>query len=165
MLLEDQDRIRWDRAQIAEGRERVERALRHGGPTPYALQAAIAALHAEAAIASATDWPQIVLLYRELMKQLPGGVVALNHAAAVAMAEGAETGLQLLGDLLALEELQHYQPFFATRAELQRRLGHFESAEPDYERALELAKNEPERRYLARRLEEIQGRIRNARDT
>ncbi len=165
VLLEDQDRTRWDGAQIAEGCERVERALRRDGPTPYALQAAIAALHAQATTAAATDWRQIVLLYRELMKQLPGGVVALNHAAAVAMAEGAEAGLHLLADLSALEELLHYQPFFATRAELQRRLGHFESAEPDYQRALALAKNEPERRYLARRLEEIQGRIRNARDT
>ena len=165
VLLEDQDRMRWDRAQISEGCERVERALRRGGPTPYALQAAIAALHAQAATAAATDWRQIVLLYAELMKQLPSGVIALNHAAAVAMAEGAEVGLRLLEQLATLEELHGYQPFFATRAELLRRLGRFASAVPDYQRGLELAKNEPEKRYMARRLGEMQGRIRNAGDT
>ncbi len=165
VLLEDQDRARWDRAQIDEGCERVERALRRGGPTPYALQAAIAALHAQTASAADTDWAQIVLLYRELMKQLPGGVVALNHAAAVAMAEGAETGLRLVEQLAALDELQSYQPFFATRAELLRRCGHFAAAAPDYQRGLELAKNEPEKRYMARRLDEMRGRTRNARDT
>ena len=143
----------------------MERALRQGGPTPYALQAAIAALHAQAETAAATDWPQIVLLYRELLKQLPSAVVELNHAAAVAMAEGAEKGLELLGCLATLEELQAYQPFFATRAELLRRLGRFEAAVPDYERGLELAKNEPEKRYMARRLAEARGRIGNRADT
>jgi RNA polymerase sigma-70 factor, ECF subfamily len=143
----------------------VERALRRGGPTPYALQAAIAALHARAATAAATDWPQIVLLYQELMKRLPSPVVALNHAAAVAMAEGAEAGLQRLHALTSLEDLQSYAPFFAARAELLRRVGRFEEALPDYERGLELAKNEPERRYLSRRLAEVRGRIGNPRDT
>jgi RNA polymerase sigma-70 factor (ECF subfamily) len=165
VLLDEQDRSRWDRAQIAEGCERVERALRQGGATAYALQAAIAALHAQAPTAAATDWPQIVLLYRELMKRLPNGVVALNHAAAVAMAEGAQAGLQLLSELSELEELQSYQPFFATRADLLRRLGKLEQALPDYERSLQLAKNEPEKRYLSRRLEEMRGRIGNQRDT
>jgi RNA polymerase sigma-70 factor, ECF subfamily len=165
VLLEEQERARWDRAQIAEGCERVERALRQGGPTPYALQAAIAALHAQAATAAATDWPQIVLLYRELMKQLPSAVVALNHAAAVAMAQGPEVGLQLLTQLAQLEELHGYQPFFATRADLYRRLSRFEEAVPDYERSLALAKNEAEKRYLARRLAEMRGRIGNRRDT
>jgi RNA polymerase sigma-70 factor (ECF subfamily) len=165
VLLEEQERAHWDRAQIAEGCERVERALRCGGATPYALQAAVAALHAQAPTAAATDWPQIVLLYRELMKQWPSAVVALNHAAAVAMAQGAEAGLQLLSELSTLEELQSYQPLFATRADLLRRLGRFEAALPDYRRGLELAKNEPERRYMARRVREMQGRIGNARDT
>jgi RNA polymerase sigma-70 factor, ECF subfamily len=165
VLLEEQDRARWDHAQIAEGCERVERALRQGGPTPYALQAAIAALHAQAPTAAATDWPQIVLLYRELLKQLPSAVVELNHAAAVAMAQGPEKGLELLGGLAALEELQTYQPFFATRAELLRRLGRFDAAVPDYQRGLELAKNEPEKRYMARRLAEARGRSGNASDT
>ena len=155
VLLEDQDRARWDHEQIAEGCERVERALRTGGATPYALQAAIAALHAQAPTASATDWPQIVLLYRELMRRYPSPVVALNHAAAVAMAEGPSAGLRLLSQL-PLEELASYQPFFATRADLLRRLGRYAEAEPDYARALELAKNEPERRYLQRRQREMQ---------
>jgi RNA polymerase sigma-70 factor (ECF subfamily) len=156
VLLEDQDRSRWDQAQIAEGSERVERALRRGGPTPYALQAAIAALHAQAPSAAATDWPQIVLLYRELLQRVSGGVIELNHAAAVAMAQGPEAGLALLEPLATLEELRSYQPFFATRAELLRRLGRFAEAEPDYQRALELAKNEAERRYTQRRLNEVQ---------
>ena len=165
VLLEEQDRSRWDRAQIAEGCERVERALRAGGPTPYSLQAAIAALHAQATTAAATDWPQIVLLYRELMKRLPSAVVALNHAAAVAMAEGAAAGLQLLSELATLEELQAYQPLFATRAELLRRLGRFADALPDYQRGLELAKNEPEKRYMARRLAELRQLVGNNTDT
>jgi RNA polymerase sigma-70 factor (ECF subfamily) len=165
VLLEEQDRTRWDHAQIAEGCERVERALRSGGPTPYALQAAIAALHAQAKLAAHTDWPQIVLLYSELLKRLPSAVVALNHAAAVAMAEGADVGLRMLGELSAHEELQSYQPFFATRADLLRRLGRFAAAVPDYQRSLELAKNEPEKRYLGRRLQEMRGRIGNPRDT
>jgi RNA polymerase sigma-70 factor (ECF subfamily) len=160
VLLEDQDRSRWDRAQIAEGCERVERALRLGGATPYALQAAIAALHAQAPRANATDWPQIVLLYRELMQQLPSAVVALNHAAAVAMAEGAERGLELLEELASLEELRAYQPFFGARAELRRRLGRLAEALPDYQRALELAKNEPERRFIAQRLTALQLELR-----
>ena len=95
------------------------------------------------------------------MKQLPSAVVALNHAAAVAMAEGPEAGLQLLRELEQLEELQSYQPFFATRADLLRRLGKFERAVPDYERSLALAKNEAEKRYLSRRLHEMHGRIGN----
>jgi RNA polymerase sigma-70 factor (ECF subfamily) len=158
ILLEDQDRSRWDQAQIAEGAERVERALRQGGPTAYALQAANAALHARAPTAQSTDWPQIVLLYRELLRRLPSAVVALNHAAAVATAEGAERGLQLLAELESAEELRQYQPFFATRAELLRRLGRDAEAEPDYRRGLDLAKNEPERRFMQRRLNELLAR-------
>jgi RNA polymerase sigma-70 factor (ECF subfamily) len=104
-------------------------------------------------------------LYQELMKRLPSPVVALNHAAAVAMAEGAEAGLQRLHALTSLEDLQSYAPFFAARAELLRRVGRFEEALPDYERGLELAKNEPERRYLSRRLAEVRGLIGNPRDT
>ncbi|HEX2871539.1 MAG TPA: sigma-70 family RNA polymerase sigma factor [Polyangiaceae bacterium] len=165
VLLEEQDRSRWDRAQIAEGCERVERALRRGGPTPYALQAAIAALHAQARRAGDTDWPQIVLLYRELLKRAESPVVALNHAAAVAMAKGEEAGLALLADLAGVEELQSYAPFFAARADLLRRLQRFQEAVPDYERSLLLAKNEPEQRYLTRRLAEMRGRIGNAHDT
>jgi RNA polymerase sigma-70 factor (ECF subfamily) len=156
ILLEEQDRALWDEQQIEEGRTRVEQALRRGGPTPYALQAAIAALHAQAKSAAVTDWPQIVLLYRELMNVLPTPVVALNRAAAVAMASGPEAGLALLHELASLEELRAYQPFYATRADLLRRAGRLAEALPDYRRSLELAKNEPERRYMARRVAELE---------
>lgn len=164
VLLEDQDRSRWDQAQIAEGASRVERSLRAGGPTPYALQAAIAALHARAPSASATDWPQIVLLYRELRRRLPSAVVALNHAAAVAMAEGPKRGLALFAELESHEELRAYQPFFAARAELLRRLERWSEALLDYQRGLTLAKNEPERRFMARRLRELEARLAQARE-
>jgi RNA polymerase sigma-70 factor (ECF subfamily) len=155
VLLEDQDRTLWDGAQIAEGCARVERALRAGGATPYALQAAIAALHAQAATAEATDWPQIVLLYGQLLKLLPTPVVALNYAASVAMAEGAERGLALIAQL-PHDELDGYFPFFATRADLNRRLARHQAALPDYQRALQLAKTEPERRFMSRRIAETQ---------
>jgi RNA polymerase sigma-70 factor (ECF subfamily) len=154
VLLEDQDRSKWDRAQIAEGCQRVERALRAGGATAYALQAAIAALHAQAPTAAATDWPQIVLLYQELLRVLPTPVVALNQAAAVAMAEGPEAGLAMLEALADVDEFQSYFPFFATRADLLRRQGRHAEALLDFERSLQLAKNEPERRYIARRIAE-----------
>ena len=154
VLLEDQDRTKWDRAQISEGCERVEHALRTGGATQYALQAAIAALHAQAPTATATDWPQIVLLYQELLRVLPTSVVALNHAAAVAMAQGPEAGLMMLKALADIDELQSYFPFFATRADLLRRLQRHAESLPDFQRGLELAKSEPERRYMARRIAE-----------
>ena len=165
VLLEDQDRSLWDQAQIAEGAARVERALRLGGPTSYALQAAIAALHARAATAAATDWPQIVLLYRELLRVLPTAVVELNHAAAVAMAEGPAAGLALLAPLSTHEELASYHPFFAARADLLRRLGRYAEALPDYGRALALATNDAEKRFVQRRLRELADRIGNAPDT
>jgi RNA polymerase sigma-70 factor (ECF subfamily) len=159
VLLEEQDRSRWDRAQVAEGCARVERALRLGGPSPYALQAAIAALHAQAPSADATDWAQIVLLYRELLRVLPTPVVALNRAAAVAMASGPQAGLELVAQLASLPELESYHPFFATRADLLRRLGRLAEALPDYQRAAELAKNTPERRYLERRAAELKASL------
>lgn len=165
VLLEDQDRTLWNAAQIAEGTERVARALTLGGPTAYALQAAIAALHAQAPSAAATDWPQIVLLYRELLRVLPTPVVALNHAAAVAMAQGPAAGLVLLAELESLEELAGYQPFFATRAELLRRLGRYADALPDYGRGLNLATNDAEKRFMQRRLRELSDRIGNPPDT
>jgi RNA polymerase sigma-70 factor (ECF subfamily) len=162
VLLEEQDRTLWDRAQIAEGCERVERALRCGGPTPYALQAAIAALHAQARSAADTDWPQIVLLYSELLKAHPTPVVALNYAAAMAMANGPETGLRLLLELAPKAELHGYFPFFATRAELNRRLARYADALPDYRRALELAHTEPERRFMSRRIAETEAALATA---
>jgi RNA polymerase sigma-70 factor (ECF subfamily) len=155
VLLEDQDRTRWDRVQIDEGSERVERALRTGGATVYALQAAIAALHARAATAADTDWPQIALLYAALLRVANTPVVALNHAAAVAMAEGPERGLTLLESLASHEAMQCYHLFFAARADLLRRAGRFSEASIDYERALELVGNEPERRFLQKRVDEM----------
>ena len=155
VLLEDQDRSRWDRAEIAEGLERVERALRLGGPTPYAIQAAIAALHARAPRAEDTDWRQIALLYAELVRVAPTPVVRLNRAVAVAMHEGAERGLELLRELADEPDLRAHHLFFAARAELARRLGHTAAARDDYARALELCRAGPERRYLERRLEQV----------
>jgi RNA polymerase sigma-70 factor (ECF subfamily) len=157
VLLEDQDRSRWDRAQIAEGLERVERALRMAPATAYAIQAAIAALHARAARASDTDWPQIALLYAALRRLTDTPVVALNHAAAVAMAECPARGLELLNRLEQNAEMASYHLFFAARADLLRRQGRRDAALADYARALELAGNEPERRYLQKRLAELGG--------
>jgi RNA polymerase sigma-70 factor (ECF subfamily) len=157
VLLEEQDRSLWDRGQIAEGLVLVERALSRGAPHPYAIQAAIAALHARSDGAN-TDWPQIALLYGELRRRAPGPVVSLNHAAAVAMAEGPEAGLALLESLREDDAMRAYHLFFAARADLQRRLGRHDLARADYERALALVKNEPERRYLARRLGEAVSR-------
>jgi RNA polymerase sigma-70 factor (ECF subfamily) len=154
VLLEDQDRTRWDHAQIAEGCARVEQALRLG-VSAYALQAAIAALHARAATPAATDWPQIVLLYRELLRLLPTPVIALNHAAAVAMAAGPATGLDLVAELAESPELVNYHVLYATRADLLRRLGRHAEALHDYRRAAELAGNAPEQRYLMRRVDEL----------
>lgn len=155
VLLEEQDRSRWDRAAIAEGLERVERALRLGGPTPYAIQAAIAALHAQAPQSDATDWPQIVLLYDTLLALAPAPIVRLNHAVAVAMHEGPERGLALLGEIADEPDLASHHLFYAARADLARRLARPSDARRDYTRALDLCRSEPERRYLERRLREV----------
>ncbi len=155
VLLEDQDRSRWDGAQIERGLARVECALKMGPPSPYAIQAAIAALHARAARAADTDWPQIALLYAALARLTEAPVVALNHAVAVAMAEGPERGLELLEPLAHEEAMRSYHLFYSARADLLRRAGRFVQARGDYERARDLAGNEPERRYLARRLLEV----------
>ena len=154
VLLADQDRSRWDRTQIEEGRELVQGALRMGPPGPYALEASIAAVHAEAARAEETDWRQIAALYERLREVHPSPIVALNHAAAVSMAEGPRAALPLVE---ALErELGDYHLWHATRADLLRRLGRKEEAARAYRRARELTENEVERRFLARRLEELQ---------
>jgi RNA polymerase sigma-70 factor, ECF subfamily len=153
VLLEDQDRSRWDRALIEEGLQLVEQALRRG-PGPYGIQAAISALHARAAHAGDTDWPQIVQLYRELLRRAATPVIALNHAAAVAMAEGPETGLLLMARLEA--ELDSYHLFHAARADLHRRAGALAAAAASYRRALTLVRSEPERRFLERRLAEVE---------
>ena len=154
VLLDDQDRARWDRAEIAEGLSLVDRALRAGPPGPYVLQAAIAAVHAEAATAADTDWPQIAGLYDELYRRLPTPVVALNRAVAVAMADGPARGLELVDDLAGRGTLDGYHLLHATRADLLRRLGRVAQAQAAYERALALATNPVERAFLRRRLEE-----------
>ncbi len=154
VLLDDQDRSLWDRDQIAEGLGLVERALRAGPAGPYVLQAAIAAVHAEAATAADTDWPQIAGLYGELYRRLPTPVVALNRAVAVAMAEGPAQGLELVDDLAGRGTLDGYHLLHATRADLLRRLGRTAQAQAEYERALALATNAAEQAFLRRRLEE-----------
>jgi RNA polymerase sigma-70 factor (ECF subfamily) len=150
-LLEDQDRARWNRAEIEEGLRLVGGAIR-SSPGPYALQAAIAAVHAEAGSAEATDWRQIAALYGELAAVSPTPVVELNRAAAVAMAYGPEVGLELVDRIGALER---YHLFHSARADLLRRLGRAEEAAAAYRRALELATNAVERRFLRRRLAEM----------
>ncbi len=181
VLLEDQDRSTWDRAQIAEALELVPTALRgdivrvasvrdtrdptardtrdasardsRTGPGTYALQAAIAALHAQAAHAADTDWPQIAALFAELYRRAPTPVIALNHAVAIAMARGPEAGLPMI-DALA-DELGEYHLFHAARADLLRRIGKTKQAIAAYRSALALVGSEPERRFLQRRLAEL----------
>jgi RNA polymerase sigma-70 factor (ECF subfamily) len=155
VTLEDQDRSQWDRGQIAEGRALAEAALRRGGAGFYALQAAIAALHAQAVRAGETDWPQIAALYTLLLRLHPSPVVALNHAAAVAMGERLDRGLRLIEQLEAGGELQSYHLLPAAKADILRRLGRRAEAAAAYERALQLVTHDAERRYLERRLREV----------
>lgn len=155
ILLEEQDRTLWDRAQIREGVALVEAALRHGRPGPYQIQAAIAALHAEAETAAATDWQQIAMLYEELTRFIASPVVELNRAVAVAMADGPMRGLALLDRLGDDGALEQYHLYHAARADLLRRAGWPEEARTAYERALALAHNDVERAFLRRRLTEL----------
>lgn len=152
VLLDDQDRGRWDRQMIAQGRDLVVSALRGGPPGPYGVQAAIAALHDEAADVSSTDWPQVVALYDVLTALAPSPVVALNRAAAVAMRDGPQAGLALLDGLAGEPRLRGYHLYPATRADLLRRLGRFPEAAAAYRAALDLVGTEPERAHLRRRL-------------
>ena len=154
VLLEDQDRMLWDREEIAEGLDLVERALRAGPAGPYVLQAAIAAVHAGAPTAADTDWPQIAGLYDELYRRLPTPVVALNRAVAVAMTYGPAQGLELVDDLAERGTLDGYHLLHATRADLLRRLGRADQAQAAYERALALATNPVERAFLQRQIDE-----------
>jgi RNA polymerase sigma-70 factor (ECF subfamily) len=154
ILLPEQDRARWDRAAIAEGLALVERALRFGAAGPYALEAAIAAVHAEAATAAETDWSQIAALYGRLLEVNPSAVTALNHAVAVAMAEGPAAGLARIEALS--EPLGDYHLWHAARADLLRRLGRRAEATASYRSAHALARNEAERRFLARRIAETE---------
>jgi RNA polymerase sigma-70 factor (ECF subfamily) len=158
ILLEDQDRSLWNREQIAEGAALVQQALRTGRFGPYTLQAAIAAVHAEAPTAAATDWAQIVGLYDALANLSPSPVIDLNRAVAVAMRDGPAAGVELIDAILARGELESYHLAHAARADLCRRLGRNEDARASYQRAIELAKQEPERRFLLGRLAELQAR-------
>jgi RNA polymerase sigma-70 factor (ECF subfamily) len=155
VLLDDQDRSLWDRARIAEGAALVERALASRRFGPYTLQAAIAAVHAEAPTASETDWPQIVGLYEVLLRASPSPVVELNRAAAVAMRDGPAAGLALVDAILARGELAEYHLAHSARADLFRRLGRTAEARAAYRRAHALVRQEPERRFLERRLAEL----------
>jgi RNA polymerase sigma-70 factor, ECF subfamily len=152
VLLDDQDRARWNRDQIAEGSALVERALSSRRFGPYTLQAAIAAVHAEAPNAVATDWTQIVGLYDVLVRADPSPVVELNRAAAVAMRDGPSAGLGLIDAILARGDLGDYYLAHSARAELCRRLGRTSEARTSYQRALRLTRQDPERRFLERRL-------------
>jgi RNA polymerase sigma-70 factor (ECF subfamily) len=155
ILLEDQDRSLWNRARIQDGITLVERALASRRIGPYSLQAAIAAVHAEAPDTASTDWTQIVGLYDVLLKAEPSAVIELNRAAAIAMRDGPERGLALIDGILARGELIDYYPAHAARAELCRRLGRVSEARDAYTRTLGLVTQEPERRFLERRLKEL----------
>jgi len=155
ILLEDQDRILWDAGLIAEGRALVGRALGSLQFGPYTVQAAIAAEHAGAADAAATDWRRIVSLYDVLAAVNPSPVVELNRAVAVAMRDGPDAGLARIDAILARGELDAYHLAHAARADLLRRLGRRDDARAAYERALSLARQEPERRFLSKRLSQL----------
>jgi RNA polymerase sigma-70 factor, ECF subfamily len=155
ILLEDQDRDRWDRAKVDEGRELLDRALRMRRVGPNQLQAAIAALHDDAATAVETDWAQIAGLYAVLGRVAPSPVIELNRAVAVAMASGPEIGLRLVDAVAASGELEEYPYLHASRADLLRRLGRLPEAADAYARAHELTANEAERAFLERRLTEV----------
>jgi RNA polymerase sigma-70 factor (ECF subfamily) len=155
VLLEDQDRSKWDRRMIEEGRALLGRAMRMGAPGPYQVQAAIAATHASAMRPEGTNWRQIVELYQALMEMTPSPVVALNRAAAVAMAEGPAAGLLLVDEIAESGELEDYLWLHSARADLLRRLGRMDEAMNAYRRALSLATNPVDRRFLERRMAEI----------
>jgi RNA polymerase sigma-70 factor (ECF subfamily) len=155
VLLEDQDRSLWNREQVAEGKALVQRALSSRRFGPYTVQGAIAAVHAEAPSASVTDWAQIVALYTLLVQLEPSPVVQLNRAVAVAMRDGPQAGLELVDGTLERGELAYYHLAHSARGELCRRLGRIAEARVSYERALDLTQQEPERRFLERRLAEL----------
>jgi len=155
ILLEQQDRSLWNKEQIAEGIALTESALQSRRFGAYTLQAAIAAIHAASSSTASTNWREITLLYDRLLRIHPSPVVELNRAVAVAMCEGPEHGLRIIDDLLARDRLTHYHLAHSARADLCRRLGRIPEARASYEKALSLARQEPERRFLTRRLEEL----------
>jgi RNA polymerase sigma-70 factor, ECF subfamily len=156
VLLDDQDRSLWKQDQIAEGAALVGRALSAGQVGPYTIQAAIATVHAEAPFPGATDWSQIVTLYNLLMRANPSPVVELNRAVAVAMRDGPIEGLVLIDAIFSRGDLENYYLAHSARADLCRRLGRISEAKASYERALNLTQQEPERRFIGRRLAELQ---------
>jgi RNA polymerase sigma-70 factor (ECF subfamily) len=153
--LEKQDRSLWNRKQIAEGIALVERALASRRFGSYTLQAAIAAVHAEAESAAATDWPQIVALYDQLVRIQPSPVVALNRAVAIAMRDGPEAGLAQIDAILQQGELANYYLAHSARADMYRRLGRPAEARSAYEKALALTQQEPERQFLQDRIRQL----------
>ncbi len=155
ILLENQDRSLWNRAQIAEGVALVEKALKSRRFGPYTLQAAIASVHAEAESAAATDWRQIVALYNQLVRIQPSPVVHLNRAVAIAMRDGPEVGLMHIDAVLEHGELANYYLAHSARAEMYRRLGRTAEARSSYERALALTQQEPERQFLQERIRQL----------
>lgn len=155
VLLEDQDRSEWDKAQINEGIAIVRELLTHSEVGPYTIQAAISAVHAEASHAEATDWAQIVALYDLLLQAAPSPVVALNRAVALAKRDGPLAGLEVVDELLGKGELKDYHLAYAARADFCRRLGRKDEALSTYKKALDLAKQEPEQRFLERRIAEL----------
>jgi len=155
ILLEEQDRALWNREQIAEGVSLVEQALSARRIGPYSIQAAIAAVHAQASTTAATDWVQIVGLYDLLMRAEPSPVIELNRAVAIAMRDGPSAGLAMIDAIFARGDLANYHLAHSARADLCRRLGRSAEARTSYERALNLTQQEPERRFLQRRLAEL----------
>jgi RNA polymerase sigma-70 factor, ECF subfamily len=152
--LEEQDRSRWGRDEIAEGRRFLDAALRRHRPGPYQVQAAISACHDDAATADRTDWPQIAALYGQLVKMVPSSVVELNRAVALSMARGPDEGLRAIEALEAAGRLEDHHLLHASRADMLRRMGRYDEAAVSYRRAIETTKNGSERRYLSRRLGE-----------
>jgi RNA polymerase sigma-70 factor, ECF subfamily len=157
LLLGEQDRALWDRAQIAEAMALLAEARAASTPGPYLWQAEIAAVHAQAAEAASTDWAAIVALYDRMLQQQPSPVAALNRAVAVAMVEGPEAALTLVDELLRDKALSRYHLAHAARADFCRQLGRIEDARSAYRRALELVQQEPERQFLQGRLDELSG--------
>jgi RNA polymerase sigma-70 factor (ECF subfamily) len=155
ILLEEQDRSLWDREKIDEGRSLVQQAISSGRFGIYTLQGAIASVHASAVTAGQTDWAQMVALYDALLRAEPSPVVELNRAVAVAMRDGPQAGLELIDAILARGELADYHLAYAAHADLCRRLGRTTEARQSYQKALTLTRQEPERRFLQRRLQEI----------
>jgi RNA polymerase sigma-70 factor (ECF subfamily) len=156
VLLDQQDRSKWRHNQISEGLALVQSALSSGPAGPYSIQAAIAAVHARAARAEDTDWNEIEALYAYLIRLRPSPVIELNHAVAVAMSSGAAAGLQRIEAIRVRNDLDEYHLMWSARADLLRRLGRHDEAADSYRRALELATSESERRFLSRRVRELE---------